>query len=302
MDSGHENIDLWSQWTHHKTDNFCESKLWNNQSEYLSALTASFILYFGYLGLHHMPYPISCWKMIFSLFCLNGIGSMLYHFTLEEGWDYVDKITMVIALHLASYHAYNILGYKLYLKKTKHDTEQILYDHPPTELKKVKKSSILSDDQLYNPTFFRCFSSFGCISHMTSCIGVTVLTFFKNGEMIPALATLFLVTVLLIQITIAYKYLYTEEIKCDSNKEFKQAQTFLKRGMGLMVISGGIWFFTETLCKDPHYENILKYIPTHAIWHITAACGIYTLGITFCYFDTYNMALQPYFKKKKKKK
>eukprot|EP01084_Bolivina_argentea_P180848 312418_1 len=255
-------MDVWSMWIQ-KTSGFCESKLFNNNGEWISSFTAIFIIYFGFLGIYQMPYPVTIWKIVFSLLFLNGIGSMLFHATLQFGWNLIDTMTMIIGFPLISYHCFNILGYKYF----------VLNKHI----------------QVY----FHYFSTLGSIIHMIFCLLFLALNSLTKSHNIVAIASALNSVLLAIEIVLAVKYLYKQEIK--ENKQFKNAINYLFKAILLMFIAALLWTITESLCQIPKYQ-IVKYFPAHSLWHIIMSLGLYNIGMVLMYMETFDLKCNPFFK------
>jgi putative flippase GtrA len=258
---------------------FCESKLFGESNpEYLSGCSALVIIFFGLLGLQKMPLPISIWQFIFSFITMNGIGSMVFHLTKQHGWGLIDGITMIIAFHLASYHCYNILGYKYFVIKnnTQLETINTSTDPDPEDNGKAKR--------------FLIFSAIGCLVHVFSlclCIG---LNGYKSST---DYASIVCGLSLCIQFYIGIKWLYRNN-KIDP--DFILMRRYLIRSIIGALVMASVWIVGEGLCDK--YEWI-KYIPHHMLWHIIMSWSLYGIGMSLLFIDATNLGLQPYFKSDK---
>jgi hypothetical protein len=105
-------MSVWSS----KEKNFCEGYLYEN--EYANSITSLFIVFIGMYGLLMNNHPDNYLRHYFSLFVINGIGSIVFHWTLEVGWALIDSIPMLILAYGGLYFGFDIILQKeIYIKR-----------------------------------------------------------------------------------------------------------------------------------------------------------------------------------------
>eukprot|EP01084_Bolivina_argentea_P253136 425123_1 len=109
----------------------CEQNVWRNHgynAEYASSVTATLIIFLGIYSICRCECMTPLWKIIWWMFIMNGIGSMMFHATMYIGWDLIDSMTLIIGVILGSYKCFNmIILNKYFILNKKIENQQYYY-------------------------------------------------------------------------------------------------------------------------------------------------------------------------------
>ena len=95
--------------------NFCESKIYSKQPEYLNSFTSLYLCFIAYYNFYYNRSKLkNIIIYLYSFIFINGIASFLYHWF---GWYFFklfDEFTMVLPLWLSISEIMYMLNYEIY--------------------------------------------------------------------------------------------------------------------------------------------------------------------------------------------
>ena len=222
-----------------KEPKFCEGYL--NSHEYANSFTSHFIMLIGIYGIYFNEHPDSYIRHYFSLFIINGVASVVFHWNLEKGWGLLDAYPMLILAYSGLFFAFDIILHKEFINK-------------------------LQKDWLYQV----CSSVLATLTN--SLMIFTLVHTALYGQQTTLFVMFFAFPILSIVVcNFVIWFVYYHEYK-ESNPNLVNLQSLLIRALIIGVVTGGAWLSTELLCED---EKWMRYLYMHTIWHIGFSYSMY---------------------------
>ena len=247
------------------TNGFCESALYADEThpEYINSITALYMVLFGSYGLYNLPANSvlsTNWRMIYSFFLLNGIGSCGYHYTSYFVFKFLDEFTMIMAIYCAVYQNISNLSYQYFIMLKKYNY------------------------RIYH-NFMNTLSVF-----LFSVLSITVTFIAVDFKTNDAAAIAFTVgaVLLALAVTISLKILHAKQF--GTLKSFKELKTFLKINTCVSVLAFFLWWGTEPWCDDIEW---IKYGHFHALWHFGGSFAAYGFSVFGMFIDFYSYGYKP---------
>ena len=244
---------------------FCESLLYGHP-EYVNSYTALCILFSGLYGLYNLSNDVNIsniWRLLYSIFIINGIGSFGYHYTNYFIWKFIDEYTMLIAIFMGIYQGSQLLLYKF----------------------------IMIDKQLSPKYYVIIMNIISIVIVILSTVFIAFLTVDIKSNNVVSSAFYFAVSNILLLVFIGKQYLYRKEM--ENNDEFKKLFRYINKTFIIALIAGIIWGTTEPFCDKIVF---IQYLHTHAFWHITISITIYGFCIIGIFINYYNNGYKPILK------
>jgi hypothetical protein len=233
---------------------FCEAQS-GGFPEYTSTISAVVLTVMGLYGSYtSIYYRCDMASYTYVAFVLNGIGAVGFHSTGAVGFGRIDMLTLVL------------IAYQL----TCLSVETCIYPLMLT----------LSEPCKCNRMLFHCIK----MAIRILALGILLFVFILDsttGRYNTSLLMIVFGVISYVALLVSLEVTWISHLKSDPNYELISKMTW--RCLISMLIGTSSWLLEFVLCK--HLYRYWRFIPTHAIWHLSATYSI-TIGIQVLVYYT----------------